>query len=487
MYQNYDLENIVTPVKPDVLEQLLVETNYNKRETQFVIQGFREGFDLEYAGLRIRQSTSRNIPFTVGNKIVLWNKLMKEVKCHRVAGPFKRVPFDNFIQSPIGLVPKAGDKTRLIFHLSYNFGDKNSDKSVNYHTPRDKCSVHYRDLDHTVQNFLKVRANELLQRKQEGSGNEDETPIIIFSAKSDLESAFRVLPLKRGCWAWLVMCAQNPKTGEWEYFIDKCLPFGASISCAHFQQVSNALRHVVEVRTATVTTNYLDDFLFVAITIVQCNYLVTQFLLICEMINFPVSKEKTVRATDLLVFLGILLNGRHMQLAVPLEKRIKAEQLLMYMIDKTKVTIRKLQVLCGYLNFLNKAIFPGRAFTRRMYAKYSNCLKGGSDSKLKQYHHMRLDQEFKLDCRVWLEFLQLSNSRVVNRPMVDLSTFVSAHEIFFYSDASASKKHGFGCIFGKRWIFGKWGEQFVLQNNPSIAYLELFALTAGLDLGQSTH
>ena len=65
-----------------------------------------------------------------------------------------------------------------------------------------------------------------------------------------------------------MMCAQNPKTGEWEYFIDKCLPFEASISCAHFQQVSNALIHVAEVRTATVITNYLDDFLFVAITIV---------------------------------------------------------------------------------------------------------------------------------------------------------------------------------------------------------------------------
>ena len=133
----------------------------------------------------------------------------------------------------------------------------------------------------------------------------------------------------------------------------------------------------------------------------------TQFLLICEVINFRVSKEKTVWATDLLVFLGILLNGKHMQLAVPLEKRNKAEQLLMYMIEKTKVTVHELQVLCGYLNFLNKAIFPGHAFAQHMYAKYSNCLKGGSDSKLKQYHNIRLDQEFKLDCRVWLEFLQL--------------------------------------------------------------------------------
>ena len=37
---------------------------------------------------------------------------MKEVKLGRVAGPFLKVPFDNYIQSPIGLVPKAGGGTR---------------------------------------------------------------------------------------------------------------------------------------------------------------------------------------------------------------------------------------------------------------------------------------------------------------------------------------------------------------------------------------
>ena len=57
---------------------------------------------------------------------------MKEVRLKRVAGPFKEIPFESFIQSAIGLVPKAGsDKTRLIFHLSYKF---NSDglESVNF-------------------------------------------------------------------------------------------------------------------------------------------------------------------------------------------------------------------------------------------------------------------------------------------------------------------------------------------------------------------
>ena len=51
---------------------------------------------------------------------------MKEIKERRYAGPFMKenFPFVNYIQSPIGLVPKAGNKTRLIFHLSYDFGEE---------------------------------------------------------------------------------------------------------------------------------------------------------------------------------------------------------------------------------------------------------------------------------------------------------------------------------------------------------------------------
>ena len=51
-------------------------------------------------------------------------------------GLFETIPFENFIQSPIGLVPKAGsDQTRLIFHLSYDFKSEGF-KSVNAHTPK---------------------------------------------------------------------------------------------------------------------------------------------------------------------------------------------------------------------------------------------------------------------------------------------------------------------------------------------------------------
>ena len=66
---------------------------------------------------------------------------MKEVKLGRYAGLFKEPPFDNFIQSPVGLVPKSNGDTRLIFHLSF---PKSSD-SVNSQTPEELCSVKYPD------------------------------------------------------------------------------------------------------------------------------------------------------------------------------------------------------------------------------------------------------------------------------------------------------------------------------------------------------
>ena len=144
----------------DQLRQLLIETKYDKEEIEFLYKGFTEGFDLQYRGPEERQSLSKNLPFMVGNKTELWGKLMKEVKMARVAGPFSQILFQNFMQSPIGLVPKAGsnDQTRLIFHLSYEFEDGLG--SLNSNTPPELCTVKYRDIDFAVNAMLRLRKKE---------------------------------------------------------------------------------------------------------------------------------------------------------------------------------------------------------------------------------------------------------------------------------------------------------------------------------------
>ena len=302
------------------------------------------------------------------------------------------------------------------------------------------------------------------------------------------------------------MKAQDPSTGEWKYFIDKCLPFGASISCALFQSFSDALCHLMEFKTNAVglITNYLDNFLFLALTLMRCNAMIHTFLELCKEIRVPIAFEKTEWGDELVIFLGILLDGRHLKLALPLDKKEHDIQLLKLMLSKKKATVKEIQSLCGYLNFLCKAIFPGRPFVRRMYSKYSSITRGtwltpqrnqdfvirdtdtnltqfnSSKKTLKPYHHIRIDKEFKFDCQVWLDFLDNSNMEtVVTRPMIDLlGPAKTSEEITFYSDASGSI--GFGCILNTRWLHGTWNKKLLEDKKPSIEYLELFALAAGV-------
>ena len=205
----------------------------------------------------------------------------------------------------------------------------------------------------------------------------------IFLGKSDALSAFRMLLLSHRSWNWLILKATNPADGKTYYFVDKCLPFGSSISCSHYQCFSNALKHIMCVKySIRWLINYLDDFLFIEITIVLCNAVVTLFLDMCKTIHLPVSLEKTEWAALTLIFLGNLLDGTNLMISIPLEKHDKAIRLLSELTDRKKATVKQLQVVTGYLNFLLRAIFVGRAFTRRIYAKFA------ANKKLRQYHHI---------------------------------------------------------------------------------------------------
>ena len=141
--------------------------------------------------------------------------------------------------------------------------------------------------------------------------------------------------------------------------------------------------------------------------------------------------------------------------------------------------MKQVQSLTGFLNFLNRAIMPGRAFTRRMYAKLST-KNGKSGEILKPHHHINLDPEFKQDARMWQVFLESCDEDRTQLccPFLDQDIFSTSDQLNFYTDASGTK--GFGCFFNGRWTFGMWDEEFIKKNDPSIEYLELFALCAGI-------
>ena len=454
-FENFDVTSVCTPVDADVLETFLDDSCYDPVESEFLLNGFRHGFSLGYQGPRRVKIKSPNLRLEVGDEIDLWNKVMKEVHLKRYAGPFReeQLPFRYFIQSPIGLVPKdSGKDSRLIFHLSYPKRPNSS--SVNANTPKELCSVSYPDFSEAVNLCL-------------------ESGISSYLARSDLKSAFRQLGVKKSHWNYLVLKAKSPRDGEWYYFWDKAIPFGGAISCSHFQRFSNCLAHIMRYRTGCRIINYLDDFLFVSARRKLCDAQVSSFIELCESIRIPIALEKTFWGDTVMNFLGFLINTKSGTVSVPLEKLTKARNMICYVFQQKrpiKVKVLQLQKICGFLNFLCRAVIPGRAFTRRLYSKLS--------PNLKAHHHIRLNLEMQADLAMWLKFI--NHPSAVARPFLDYTKTITADELDFYVDASKSEILGFGGYSDSDWMQQRWGEGFIRIYDPSIEYLELYALTAAV-------
>ena len=455
-FENFNLSDVITPVNVPMLQKLLNDTEYDKSESEFLVKGFTEGFPLGYQGNRNVQQKAPNLKITIGSKTELWNKVMKEVQCKRYAGPFEEIPFQHYIQSPIGLVPKDnGKSTRLIFHLSYPRLNGTEQKSVNANTPKHLMTVAYPDLETAIRMCLK-----------EGLG--------CLAGKSDLKSAFRNLGMKPQDWCLLVMKAESPIDHKIYYFVDKCMPFGAAISCSHFQRFSNALAHIVRVKSGKDTLNYLDDFFFVSIMKLICDKQIKLFIMICNLINFPISLDKTFWGETQIVFLGTLIDTTKQQIFMPIEKINKALEMISDFLSrkKSKVTLREIQQLCGLLNFFTRAIVPGRAFTRRLYALTSN------KSCMKPNHHIKLKQENKLDLILWNQFL--SHPAAFAWDFTDFTKCYTSEDIELYTDASGNPYLGVGGYCNSDWFVQKWDSTFIFRNEPSINYLELYGVACAV-------
>ena len=211
-----------------MLEDLLRRSNFDREETSFLVQGFSIGFDFRYLGPKNRRDRSENLPFCgVGDKFMLWRKVMKEVEHRRFAGPYRKIPFKYFIQSPVGLVPKGDNDARLIFHLSYDFP---GGKSFNHFIPDEDCTVQYNDLDYAIRCCLRLL---------------EQLPVdvqTLFFSKADIHSAFRVIMRRPSGWPWTVLTATHLVTGQDYFFVDnkKARWLHAELCFSLYCQISGA-------------------------------------------------------------------------------------------------------------------------------------------------------------------------------------------------------------------------------------------------------
>ena len=114
-----------------------------------------------------------------------------------------------------------------ITHLSYPRG-----KSINSFINPDDTRTHYQTFEAAI---------ELVARAGAGA----------FMAKEDFKSAFCNVPIMPNDWNLLGMKVQG------QYFIDICLPFGAAISCAIFEDISTLIHWIAECRLGHTMIHYM--------------------------------------------------------------------------------------------------------------------------------------------------------------------------------------------------------------------------------------
>ena len=140
----------------------------DKNAVSVLLEGFTYGFRIGYLGPRVCRD-SVCLPSAAQRPHVVREKLSKEFRLGRIAGPFAACPLPLLQCSPIGLVPKH--EPGAFHHLSHPSG-----RSINDFIPRDRCVVHYASFDTAV---------DLVMRAGVGA----------WLAKSDIKSAFRLLPV----------------------------------------------------------------------------------------------------------------------------------------------------------------------------------------------------------------------------------------------------------------------------------------------------
>ena len=87
---------------------------------------------------------------------------------------------------------------------------------------------------------------------------------------------------------------------------------------------------------------------------------------------------------------------------------------------------------------------------------------------------MRLTEDVRMDLQIWKIFL--NEPLIFSRPFLDPKV-VTAQDIGMYSDASGCITKGAVAYCGASWTVCQWNQNWMLNANPSIEYLELYGVT----------
>lgn len=425
---------VSTPINVDELEKELLH-HPDRNFVISLINTLRYGTHVGYTGPQMTR-VSRNLISASKHPGVVSANLDKEVKLGRVAGPFPFSPLPNLQCHPVGVVPKKhSSEWRTIYHLSYPEGD-----SLNDYIPKDPYSLQYVKVDDAIR---------VLQSLGPGS----------YLAKTDLKSAFRLIPIHPDDWNLLGIYWKA------QFYVDLYLPFGLRSAPYLFNQLSEALEWILKHNYGLQhVLHILDDFLVIEPSRVQCLTSFSTLLRVFMSLKAPLVASKTLGPSQVLEFMGIVLDSARMEARLPEDKLARTRELLTSFKGRRSARLVELQSLIGTLQFACKVVIPGRTFLQRIINLTSKVPS--------RFHHIRLNREFFKDLDMWQLFLTGWNGRSF---FLD-NNVTPSPDIELFTDAASTV--GFGGYFDGKWFQGRWPQPMQLNRKQgiSIEWQELFPI-----------
>ena len=412
---------------------------YDQQRLDYLITGFSHGFHLGCVGPPF-STLSKNHKSTDQFPWVIQDFVSEGILQNRIAGPFSAPPFEHFVVSPLGVVPKSEvGKYRVIHDLSFP-----KQHSVNDLIPPENSNVQYESIDNITTLLNQFGQDSLM-------------------AKTDIKDAFRIIPIHPDDYKFLGFSWHG------SYYYDKCLPMGASSSCKIFESLSQSLQWVMYSKfNVGGMSHMLDDFFFIGPkNSNKCLQDIKQFISICEECGIPIKMEKTHFPTSVLTIYGIEVDSNALECRLPQAKLDKIRTKLQEVKYRKKITLKELQSLIGLLNYACLVVVPGRAFLRRII----DLTCGVSNPS----HFVRFNCETRADLQMWSFFIEHYNGRSVILPEL----FSSSDKELLFTDASGSI--GFAGVLGTEWFALGWNSvpEF---SHLQIAIKELYPIVLALEL-----
>lgn len=176
------------------------------------------------------------------------------------------------------------------------------------------------------------------------------------------------------------------------------------------------------------------------------------------------SENKLQPPTQIVKYLGVIVDSISMELRLPEEKIIKMKSVLHDVRQLKSISRKKLESLTGVLAHCATVVRGGRLFCRRLYDLYKVMIK-------KSLSVIYVPVEVKKDIDWWIRFGEVFNGRAA-----------IANPVFDHHMYSGASLKGWGVFIGRDWFTGAWNADEHLDFTSSCDHIIQPSSEFSLDL-----